>query len=249
MENLNREIEQIISDMIKALNRPDLFRSPLVAFSSAEDPKYEELKKLVGEWNKAPVELMPEAKSVISYFVPFTKAVVESPSTDPALRALWGESYVIINSYFNDIGRAVSDFLASKGFASFLIAATYNYDPSDLKANWSHRSAAAVAGLGAFAANRLLITEKGSGGRFCSVLTSAPLEISKKAAVDRCTYNLNGGCGLCFKVCPAEALKPGSFDRFTCNRELLKPNEAKEIKKIADVCGKCISVCPFSYLE
>lgn len=250
--SLELEIQTIIEKKIEDLGREDLFRSPLVAFSSAEDERYEELKHQIGEWHKTPKELLPEAKSVISYFVPFTKKVVKEPKMVKDGSALWSEAYQEINAYFEIINEEVQKFLESRGYLATTIRATHTYDPKDLKASWSHRSAAVIAGLATLGANRLAITEKGSAGRFCTVITSAPLKGTTEPVEEKCLYKKNGSCGLCFQICPVGALKPEGMDKFACQDELNK-NEAMIQKttnlKVADTCGKCISVCPFAYIE
>ena len=250
MQWLDQKLRELIRDEVRRLNRADLFRDPLVAVSAADDPRYAQLKTIIGPWHLEPRELLPDAQRVISYFVPFTRSVVQDPRRSEGGPAVWGESYIVLNDYFDQIGRAVSALLEGEGYSSHPIAGTHTYDPKDLKSMWSHRSAAAIAGLGAFGANRMLITEKGSGGRFCTILTSAPLTVNTEQAEDRCLYHKNGSCGLCFRNCPVGALKPDSFDRFRCHDDVLL-NNAEELKDIGfcDVCGRCISVCPVAYLE
>ena len=68
LRNVEREVEQIVIDETKALSSPHLFRTPLVAFSSAHDERYSQLKEIIGEWHMNPVELLSDARSVISYF-------------------------------------------------------------------------------------------------------------------------------------------------------------------------------------
>lgn len=250
--SLELEIKKIIEEKVEQLNRPDLFRTPLVAFSSADDIRYTELKTLIGEWHNTPKELLPEAQSVISYFVPFTKEVVMQPKTVKDGSALWSEAYQEINAYFEEINATVRAYLESQGYLVTTIRATHTYDPRDLKAYWSHRSAAVIAGLATLGANRLAITEKGSGGRFCTVITSAKLTPNSKPVEEMCMYKKNGSCGLCFKACPVGALRPDGMDKFICQDELNKNQELmkKETNLVsADTCGKCISVCPLAYIE
>ena len=252
MSSLESKIKEIISNSVMELERSDLFRTPLVAFSSAYDKRYHELKTLIGNWHMNPTELLPEAKSVISYFVPFTKEVVTAPRKSKQETPLWGESYAVVNPYFEQINQKICDYLEAEGYYACNIPATHTYNEKDMKSMWSHRSAAAIAGLGSFGANRMLITEKGSGGRFCAVLTSAELKSTEKIHENPCLYIKNGSCGLCFKACPVDALKPDIIDRFACQAETRK-NEKLLIKSIglynADTCGKCISICPLSYIE
>ena len=145
--SLESGVEKIIEDKVKALGRPDLFRPPLVAFSAADDERFQELKHLIGDWHLTPKELFPEAKSVISYFVPFTKEVVMNPRKMKDGSALWSEAYQEINAYFDVINEAIKSHLESEGYLVMTIKSTHTYDPKDLKATWSHRSAAVIAGL------------------------------------------------------------------------------------------------------
>jgi epoxyqueuosine reductase QueG len=257
--NLEKQIEQIIISKMADLNRPDLFRRPLLAFSAAADAKYAELKQIIGEWHLNPQELLPTAQSVISYFVPFTKPVVADPKAVQDGSAIWHEAYVIINNYFDEINQAIVEHLNSLGFSTQAIQATNTFNAKDLKSMWSHRSAAAIAALGIFGANGLLITEKGSGGRFCAVLTSAPLAIEQKPVLDKCLYLKDGSCGLCIEICPVKAFivdenNKSTCDKFVCLIEL-KKNDQKQreatgnFDKAYDTCGKCISICPLAYIE
>lgn len=92
---------------------------------------------------------------------------------------------MVINEYFNYINDEISKYLVSKGHVAKDIAPTHTYDPKVLKSTWSHRSAAAIAELGVFGLNRMLITEKGSSGRYGTIITSAPLRVNKRVEKDR----------------------------------------------------------------
>ena len=250
VQNMEKEIAQLVKSEMTALSRPDLFRSPLISYSAAKDKKYLELKEIIGSWHLSPFELLPDAKSIISYFVPFTKKVVCEPKNVTDGSPLWAEAYEIINVHFGRINEVLSTYLIGLGFSAKAMPATHNYDPKDMKCKWSHKSAAAIAGLGMFGKNRLLITKKGSGGRFCSLLTSAPLQAEQSPELEKC--HEDNSCTLCHSICPAKALSYDGIDKFACHRELTKNKDAliKSItfKKI-DVCGKCASICPYAYIE
>jgi len=249
---MEKEIEDVINRTVQSLNRPDLFRTPIVSFSVADDARYAGLKMLIGEWHLSPHELLHSAKSVISYFVPFAKEVVLEPQTLEHGSFLWSEAYQEINEHFDIVNEAIVKFLKNKGYESQTIKATHTYSQEDLKSMWSHRSAAVIAGLGAFGLNKLVITEKGAGGRFCTVITSADLKASTKPLESMCLYFKDGSCGLCLRACPADAIKIDSIDKFACQDERNKNEKLMKHEsnlRMADTCGKCISVCPLGYLE
>ena len=250
--SLEKRIEEVIIKKLEELGRGDLFRTPHVGFCAADDPGFEELRTIIGPWHYLPGDILPGAKSVISYYVPFTAEVAEGPKNTQYSSVKWGESYEIINAHFGAISDAVIELLAAEGYRAEKIPATHTYDPETLKCKWSHRSAAVIAGLGSFGANKLVITEKGSAARFCTVITDAPLAPTGPYKGPECTYFRDGSCGLCFDICPAKALSEEAVDKFTC-RDEMNLNEARirETSHFAgsDTCGKCISICPFSYIE
>lgn len=247
--SLNENIVSIIVEEVGNCNRSDLFRSPICAFSSADDERYNQLKTIIGDWHCNPNELLTDAKTVISFFVPFTKNVVKSAKVEEPVSAIWGEAYVVVNDLFNIIGVKVGDYLETQGFSAMTIAATHTYDPEKLQSMWSHRSAAAISGLGSFGANRLIITEKGSAGRFCTILTSADLEISMTPAEEQCLYNIKGTCLACERSCPVQALKVDTFEPFVCHEHLLNNEGLLHDVGFCDVCGKCIAYCPKAFTE
>ena len=250
--SLETEIQRIIEEKFAELNRPDLIRTPIVAFASAHDPKYQELKTIIGPWHNLPTDFLPEAESVISYFIPFTKEVALAPKHEPDGSPVWSEAYILINQHFHVVNQAVQDYLESQGYKAAQIKPPKAYDPETFHAPWSHRSTAVIANLATLGANNLAITDKGSGGRFCSLITSAKLEPNREVPKKQCPYFKNGGCGLCFKACPAGALNGGITNKAACQAELNKnPERLKKLnaKYIADICGKCLSVCPLVYIE
>ncbi|MCP1110820.1 hypothetical protein [Ohessyouella blattaphilus] len=248
MGEIESRIVEIIREELANLGRADLYREPLVAFSAADNPKYQGLKAIVGEWHQTPTELFPGAKSVISYFVPFTKAVVDSPKNSAQETPLWGEAYVVINEYFDYINQKVCDYLEGEGYPSQKIQVSY--DEKTLRAPWSHRSGAAVAGLGYFSENRMLVTAKGSGGRLGTIMTAAELMPNQEELENKCPYLRDGSCGLCFQICPVKALTPDGFKGLSCQAETDKNGELLEASlgmAGATTCGKCVSICPLSY--
>ncbi|MBI1987626.1 MAG: epoxyqueuosine reductase [Nitrospinae bacterium] len=82
--------------------------------------------------------------------------------------------------------------------------------------DFSHRHAAAAAGLGQFGRNTLLITPQfGPRVWLGSVITTAPLEATPVAAgLSPCC----NGCHRCVEVCPVQALTGDRIDAAQCAR-------------------------------
>lgn len=249
MSELEQTIRRLIKEGILAAGRPDLFRTPLIAVSSADDERYPRLKSMIGPWHKNPRELLGDANSVLSIFVPFTGPVVQSVLIEEPVSRTWGEAYVALNDLFGTLGSSIAAHLIGEGHSALSIASTHTYDPATLESGWSHRSAAAIAGLGSFGVNRMLFTEKGSAGRYATILTSARLEPGTEPAPEYCRYHLDGSCLACLKACPVGALSVDAFDRQACHRHLL--GNARRLSDIGfcDVCGKCLARCPAAWQD
>ena len=78
-------ITETITRSVENHNSSGMYREPLIGFSAADDPLYGEVKTVIGPWHKYPAEVLPEVKSIVSFFIPFSRAVVE------ANRAAWPE--------------------------------------------------------------------------------------------------------------------------------------------------------------
>ena len=190
--SLKEEIIELIENSVDESESKELFRKPLVAFSSANNPMYEELKDIVGPDHLHPNDILPNAQSVVSFFIPFSETVVNSNIESSAVSYEWAKSYVEANSLINQISDELVDYLKNKNIDAATIKATHNFDEKTLKSAWSHRSAAHIANMGKFGLNRMIITKEGCAGRFGTVIISAKIPIENKENAEYCLYYKKG---------------------------------------------------------
>lgn len=247
-QNLAQTVKQFIEESAARIESREYFRTPLVGFSSADDPLYDRIVEIVGPHHLRPKDFLANAKTVISFFIPFREAAVTNNRGGGLVADLWGQSYLEANKLINSISAELCDLLKAKGFDAASVAATHTYDRKTLKAGWSHRSAAFVAGLGRFGLNRMLITRLGCAGRFGTVFTSAEIPASERIEDEPCLYYQSGGCRACLKICPVQAVTENGFDRFKCHEQLLANKDYLSEKGMpADVCGKCVVAGPCAF--
>lgn len=247
--SLREEIIDLITAAVANAPRAELFRQPLVGFSAADDPLYLQLQEFVGPWHMQPQDILPQAKTIISFFLPFSAQVVTSNRGGDRPSHLWAESYVEANKLINHICDEIIALLTKKGIDAATVRATHTYDESTLQAGWSHRSAARIAGLGRFGVNRMLITPVGCAGRYGSVLIGEETAPDPHVDEEYCLYYQDGSCLVCLSACPVDALGVDSFDRFTCHDRLLENAKAFVSIGKCDVCGKCVVAGPCALME
>lgn len=223
-----------------------LFDSPIFAFSAAADEYYTKLKQpaAIGEHFMLPKDWLPQAKTVISFFLPFTEEVRRSNRknmTWPSDEWLHGriEGQVLVNKLCTHI----KSLLAGVGYNSIVpsLDERFRSDAGSpgrerkFTSNWSERHAAFVCGLGTFGLSKGLITRKGIAGRFGSVITELYLPPDAREYKD--IYEYCSMCGKCAKNCPVNAIsKETGKDHRLCSDFL---NETKEKCAPRYGCGKC----------
>jgi epoxyqueuosine reductase QueG len=152
-------------------------------------------------------------------------------------------AYLETNELIDRISRRLVAALGERGVKAATESATHSYDPQLLVAGWSHKSVAAIAGLGSFGLNHMIITDAGCAGRFGSLVVDAPLEPTSSPTDrhrERCLYFHNQSCTVCVERCPVAALTKAGLDKHRCHEQLLL-SAAYCFRELglADVCGKC----------
>ncbi len=249
---MKEKIEEFITDYVLSKNKDGFFREPLIGFSRAKDEKYEDIKTIIGPHHLYPIEVLPSCKTVVSFFVPFTKMVVDSNilKDNKEISYIWAKTYYECNKLIDDLTRELIGYLRRFNVTGATIQATQGFDKKLLKAPWSHKSAAHIAGLGEFGVNSLLITDKGCAGRAGTVFIDIDVESGNKPASDRsrCLYYLNGSCLECVNSCPTNALSIDMLNREACYKKCLHTDSLYTDLGTCDSCGKC-SIGPCAYIE
>ena len=231
-----------VEGWIKSFVKGRFWREPLVSFCSADAT--ERLPKIVPNHLTAE-DLLPKAKSVVVYFIPFTEEVVKSNILGVKPSNLWALAYVETNKLIEILNRYLAKKLEVEGFESAVIKPTHNFDEETLMSMWSHKHVAYLAGLGTFGVHTMIITERGCCGRLGSLVTTAEFEYNEPLEEEFCLYRRGQSCLECVKSCPFGALKAVGLDKRRCY-EILMENTKLFDFGFADVCGKCACGVPCS---
>jgi len=216
------------------------------SFCYAKDPIFLQLKQVVDEDHKLPHELLKNANSIITFFVPFNEEIVLSNSNGVNASKEWAIAYIETNKLIVDLTRFLANSLKEKNYNCFEIPPTHDFDKKKLMCYWSHKHVAYIAGLGKFGLHNLLITEKGCCGRLGSLITSAKIEATKRSEEDYCLYFQDRSCTQCVDKCTFDALYLDSFDRHRCYEICLKNGRLYSKLGPSDMCGKCACEIPCS---
>jgi epoxyqueuosine reductase QueG len=207
-----------------------IYEAPLIGCAAAKDPLFEYMKQradIYGPTLRLPEEWLPGAASVVSFFLPFSKAVRDSNRGDLSRPSdLWLHGRVEGQTFLNRAATYLAELLREAGGKVTVPSLDSEFyvirDPSRVErgeppyvSNWSERHVAFTAGLGTFSLSKHLITEKGVCGRFGSVITNLPLPVTPRPYTDPyeyCTF-----CGACRKRCIVDAIGPQEKDNRICS--------------------------------
>lgn len=229
------------------------FMPPLISVGSASDKGFLKLKdpKVVGPHHLLPTDWFPEAKSIISLFLPFSERVIESNKKDPKKPSLeWLYTRVDGQQHLLAMGMLVRDALIKEGYKAVVPYTDDRYimrvspEETDLpippySSNWSERHVGFITGLGTFGRMTNFITKQGACGRLISIVTdweTLPDEKDYTGIFDYCSQ-----CLACYRACPANAFDENGKSIKKCSEyihETCKPFAPRY------GCGKCQSGLP-----
>jgi len=215
-----------------------IFDAPIFAFGCPEDEYFQLCKEdyVIGSHFLPPLEWLPSAKTVISFFLPYTEKIREANAKDfrwPAEEWLHGryEGQIFLKS----LALQLQNFLQEAGHPSLAPAFHQNYGVTGHSSNWSERHIAYACGLGTFGISKGIITAKGTCGRLGSILTE--LDLPKTARLYKDIYEYCTKCAACIPHCPANAISlTTEKDDNLCAAFL---NKVMEKNSPRYGCGKC----------
>jgi epoxyqueuosine reductase QueG len=252
---MHKTIRETIESAITAYSREnqinDMWKEPIFGIISADNDKIYSLKNSVSAEHLLPKDILSDAKSIISFFIPFSSRIINSNISGLVPSEEWALSYIKTNDLIKMISNNIEILMENNGYKAGKIPATHNFDKVKLISNWSHRHIAIIAGLGTFGINNMLITKYGCCGRLGSIITNFEFqEYNDVSQVnEKCLHKKYGNCGVCIKRCMVNAYDDGNFDRQKCYKRLLENAEHRKKIGKADVCGKCLVGLPCSIKE
>jgi epoxyqueuosine reductase len=237
-------IENSPLNKMEALDSLKLFDSPLLAVANAHDPLFTRLTEedAVGPQHMLPQEWLEDAKSVISYFLPFTKRVREANRTLGVAAKEWMYGRYEGEQFNNSLRKHLIQYLVNAGAKAVSPGIDPRFAIVNRRSNWSERHVAFVAGLGTFSLSRSLITRYGSAGRIGSVIVDFSIEptIRQYTAMDEYCVK----CGACILRCPPLAINEQGKDNKVCSDYL---DRVLARYKPRYGCGKCQTSVPCEF--
>ncbi len=218
-----------------------IFDPPLMGAAAAGDPLFAVLKtpEAIGPRHLSPAEWLPGARTVVSFFLPFTAAVRQAnrPPGLPAAEWLYGR---IEGELVNDaLRRFLAELLAQAGQQALVPAFDPRFAVAERRSNWSERHVAHIAGLGTLSLNCSLITARGAAGRIGSVITDLALEPTPRPYAG--THEYCTRCGACIRRCPPGAIDESGKKHPPCS-DYLDTMRARFAPRYG--CGKCQTAVP-----
>lgn len=235
---LKNKIENIIKAVAANPGTETRYREPVVGYASADDPIFDEMKKIIGPHHLHPKEIFLEARTVVTFFLPFEKDLVKRNWKSPDPVKEWIQARSETDCLIGEINKKLKAELAKEDVKAVAPEVTFDYKNRGFDFAWSHRSAAFAAGLGTFGVHHMLITKAGCAGRFGTILISAEIPPTPRPAEEFCRYKKGEKCLVCVDRCPAGALTARGLDKEKCFK-LLQENARvfPEFNQLA--CGKC----------
>jgi epoxyqueuosine reductase QueG len=181
----------------------------------------------------------------ITIGIRLSDAVVDAVTQGPT--KLYFAHYRAVNALLDMTATKCVGWLQRRGFNALAIPASQTTSESGISADFPHKTAANMAGLGFVGKSALFISSAfGPRVRLATVLTDMPLPAGEMQPA-QC-----GDCRVCVDACPCGALTGRAWSVSAAREDIVDAQLcSRHMKKVYQhigrgaVCGICMAVCPF----
>ena len=233
-------------------NNEPIFDEPIVVFASGENPAFQNLKTIIGEFHLTPREAMEkqiqargwrygvkshmENISVVSWALPIPyQTRLSERKTNYGGSTRYNHTRWRGGIFTENLTHFISSLLEIMGYNAVAPTRSRFFETKEMPggwraANWSERHIAHACGLGTFGLNGLMITPRGCavylGSIVCDIaLTPTPVLYASHVA--NCLFYQDGSCRRCIERCPAGAISEVGRSNTKCRENLTKEQHAR----------------------
>ena len=238
---VNTSLENYINEKVaisEALAGVRIFDAPIFGLGSPDDLLFEKFstQEVVSEKFLLPRQWLGSAGTVVSFFMPYSHAVKKSNAEYFSWPSdIWLHARYEGQMFLLELAKYLCGLFEERGAKSVVLANDPRFEADDLTSNWSERHVAYACGLGTFGISKGLITEKGTCGRFGSIITELSFPVTARNYTG--IYDYCNNCGDCVENCPTGAISSEKDkDDLLCSNFLDKTFEKHNPRY---GCGKC----------
>ncbi len=253
--NIKGKIERSVRQVLKEFEaREDVvtkFGEPMIAYVDAKNTLFDMLfdKQLT----EHPKNIYRPGNTLIVYFIPFAKEVAESNIGGDDVSEQWQRANIEATWLSMKLNRAIRQTLDIIGRLSSLLNTQLDWNEETYQANWSHKLAAYVAGMGEMGPMGSFHAADGTFGCVGSIITDGKFEDTVKIDDSQqlediyqkimAVYCYEGAQNVScsdemIKSCPCGAISANGIDRAKCQAFC---KTIDEYIPSPDVCGKCFT--------
>jgi len=243
-------------------NNSPIFDEPVIVFANGDDPIFQDLKKVIGDFHLTPREALEkhvqskqwkygvkdhiENVSVISYILPEPYETRLSTRQSPYVSQRHNHTRWRGEVFQKSLQNYVVSLLEIQGYDAVAPrrAPFFEWINTDhgVRVNWSERHVAYASGLGTFGLNGLLITSKGCAHYLGSVVCDVALRPTLRAYdnhVAYCAFFRDKSCRKCIERCAGGAISEQGRSIEKCRQFLkdVQPGKLKELGKLEGLIG------------
>jgi hypothetical protein len=258
-----RFIEKAIKEYVRtsplnhltAFNNLPIVDEPVVAFANGDDPIFQDLKTIIGEFHLTPREIMEkyvaakrwqfsarhgiDSIGVVSWALPISLETRLDERTSPfGGSPRYNHTRWIGIRLYENLAQYVASLLEVVGCDAVAPTQSKFFEIKEMPggwmaANWSERHIAYASGLGTFGLNGLMITSLGCAVYLDSVVCDRALNPTPRATshVANCSFYQDGSCGICIERCTASAISEAGRSNITCLQNL-RDTQAVKVRSL-----------------